>query len=101
MDDIQILDLRNAQQVQNTPSPFNIRFTTFKQLQDFFGIIVDRSQGWDSVQTGKRTWKLRVLYIDWGGSQYIAKVQDENDNPLPNISVVNWWPDVKVEVARG
>lgn len=94
-DEIFVNDVRQAGDSSLGPVP---RITTYTQLQQVFGLTVDRSKGWDACPAGKQCWKLVGFEVRPGAAEFIAQVKGLDGN-LSNVSILtNFnWPNAPHE----
>jgi hypothetical protein len=68
------------------------RIETFEDLQQRFGLDVDRTHGESRAQPGQRFWRLVGFEVRTGVAAFLTQVKDINGNPAKDILVFNHWP---------
>jgi hypothetical protein len=69
------------------------RIETFEELQEAFGLGVDRSEGEQRVSSGQRYWRLVGFEVRTGVAAYLTQVKEADGGPADRIVVFKHWPD--------
>lgn len=90
MSDIFVNDVR-----ANDDASLNVipRIETYADLQQAFGLDVDRTHGESRAQTGQRYWRLVGFEVRTGVAAFLTQVKEADGSPAEGIVVFNQWPD--------
>lgn len=90
-DEIFVNDVRT-----NEDASLNIvpRISSYEELQQYFGVEVERQFGWDVTPQGQACWKIVGFEVRTGVAAYIPQIKKEDGSPYPEILTIRWWPDV-------
>lgn len=90
MSDIFVNDVRDDEDASLALIP---RIETFEELQEAFGLDVNRSEGEQRATNGQRYWRLVGFEVRTGVAAFLPQVKTVTGAPAADIIVFRHWPD--------
>lgn len=90
MSDIFVNDVRDDEDASLALIP---RIETFEELQEAFGLDVNRSEGEQRATNGQRYWRLVGFEVRTGVAAFLPQVKTVSGTPAAKIIVFRHWPN--------
>lgn len=89
VDEPSVVDLRTDENPSLALVP---RINNYAELQQYFGVSVNRSKGWDICPVGQWCWKLYEYSVRTGSSGFISQFYKADGSPYEGVRVASTWP---------